>query len=49
VRRFIGASTNISGTHFHGAAVAGANTTVNGRLLTTLGAISFGEGTLIIK
>ncbi|SDH69020.1 Protein of unknown function [Flavobacterium omnivorum] len=45
----LGASTNISGTLFsHGAAVAGANTTVNGRLLTTLGAISFGEGTLTL-
>jgi hypothetical protein len=45
----LGASTNISGTLFsYGAAVVGANTTVNGRLLTTLGAISFGEGTLTL-
>lgn len=45
----LGATTKISGTLFsHGAAVAGANTTVNGRLLTTLGAISFGEGTLTL-
>jgi hypothetical protein len=43
----LGANTNISGTLFsHGAAVAGANSIVNGRLLTTLGAISFGPGAL---
>lgn len=43
----LGANTNISGTLFsHGAAVAGANSIVTGRLLTTLGAISFGPGAL---
>ena len=45
----LGANTNISGTLFsHGAAVAGANSIVTGRLLTTLGAISFGQGTLTL-
>jgi hypothetical protein len=45
----LGSLTNISGTLFsHGAAVAGADTQVNGRLLTTLGAISFGEGKLTL-
>ena len=45
----LGASTNISGTLFsHGAAVAGGYTIVNGRLLTTLGAISFGQGALTL-
>jgi hypothetical protein len=44
----LGASTTIQGTLFsHGSAVAvGATCIVTGRLLTTLGAISFGEGTL---
>lgn len=43
----LGANTNISGILFsHGAAVAGANSIVTGRLLTTLGAISFGQGAL---
>ena len=45
----LGANTNISGTLFsHGAAVAGANSIVTGRLFTTLGAISFGQGTLTL-
>jgi hypothetical protein len=45
----LGANTNISGTLFsHGAAVAGANSIVTGRLLTTLGAISFGQGALTL-
>jgi len=45
----LGSLTNISGTLFsHGAAVAGADTQINGRLLTTLGAISFGQGTLTL-
>ncbi len=45
----LGANTNISGTLFsHGAAVAGANSIITGRLLTTLGAISFGQGTLTL-
>ena len=45
----LGSLTNISGTLFsHGAAVAGADTTINGRLLTTLGAVSFGKGTLTL-
>ena len=45
----LGADTNISGTLFsHGAAVAGANSKVTGRLLTTLGAISFGKGSLTL-
>jgi hypothetical protein len=45
----LGSLTKISGTLFsHGAAVAGGNTTVNGRLLTTLGAISFGTGILTL-
>jgi hypothetical protein len=45
----LGAGTKISGTLFsHGAAVAGANSIITGRLLTTLGAISFGEGTLTL-
>jgi Ice-binding-like len=43
----LGANTKISGILFsHGAAVAGANSIVTGRLLTTLGAISFGQGAL---
>ena len=44
----LGVSTTLPGTVFsHGAAVAvGANCTVTGRLLTTTGAISFGEGSL---
>jgi hypothetical protein len=44
----LGASTTIQGTLFsHGSAVAvGATCIVTGRLLTTLGAISFGAGTL---
>lgn len=43
----LGANTNISGILFsHGAAVAGSNSIVTGRLLTTLGAISFGQGAL---
>jgi hypothetical protein len=45
----LGSLTNISGTLFsRGAAVAGADTQINGRLLTTLGAISFGKGTLTL-
>ena len=45
----LGSLTNISGTLFsHGAAVTGADTTINGRLLTTLGAVSFGKGTLTL-
>ncbi len=45
----LGAGTKISGTLFsHGAAVAGADTTINGRLFSTLGAISFGKGTLTL-
>jgi hypothetical protein len=46
----LGASTTIQGTLFsHGSAVAvGATCTVTGRLLTTLGAISNGEGTLAL-
>ncbi|MCL9967761.1 MAG: ice-binding family protein [Aquirufa antheringensis] len=43
----LGANTTISGILFsHGAAVAGANSIVTGRLLTTSGAISFGQGAL---
>lgn len=43
----LGANTTISGTLFsHGAAVAGASSIVTGRLLTTLGAVSFGQGAL---
>tara|TARA_B110000091_G_C13690320_1_gene421763 strand:+ start:1 stop:930 length:930 start_codon:yes stop_codon:yes gene_type:complete len=45
----LGSLTKISGTLFsHGAAVAGGDSTVTGRLLTTLGAISFGAGTLTL-
>jgi hypothetical protein len=45
----LGSLTKISGTLFsHGAAVAGADTTINGRLFSTLGAISFGKGTLTL-
>jgi hypothetical protein len=45
----LGAGTNISGTLFsNGAAVAGGSSIVNGRLLTTLGAISFGQGALTV-
>jgi hypothetical protein len=44
-----GASTKISGTLFsNGAAVAGGASMVNGRLLTKLGAISFGKGPLTV-
>ena len=43
----LGAGTKISGTLFsNGAAVAGGSSIVNGRLLTKLGAISFGQGAL---
>ena len=43
----LGAGTKISGTLFsHGAAVAGGSSIINGRLLTTLGAVSFGQGAL---
>ena len=45
----LGASTKISGTLFsHGAAVAGGSSIVNGRLLTTLGAVSFGQGAITV-
>jgi hypothetical protein len=45
----LGASTKISGTLFsHGAAVAGGSSIVTGRLLTTLGAISYGQGALSV-
>lgn len=45
----LGANTKISGTLFsHGAAVAGGSSTINGRLLTTLGAISYGKGELTV-
>jgi hypothetical protein len=46
----IGAGTKMPGMLFsNGAAVAvGANCTITGRLLTTLGAISFGPGTLSV-
>ena len=45
----LGASTKISGTLFsHGAAVAGGSSIVTGRLLTTLGAISYGQGALTV-
>ena len=43
----LGDSTKISGTLFsHGADVAGGSSIVNGRLLTTMGTISFGQGAL---
>jgi hypothetical protein len=45
----LGSLTNISGTLFsNGAAVAGGSSIVNGRLLTKLGAISFGQGALTL-
>jgi hypothetical protein len=45
----LGAGTKISGTLFsHGAAVAGGTSIVTGRLLTTLGAVSFGKGELTV-
>ena len=45
----LGAGTKISGTLFsNGAAVAGGSSIVNGRLLTKLGAISFGQGALTL-
>ncbi len=45
----LGANTKISGTLFsHGAAVAGGSSIVNGRLLTTLGAVSFGQGAITV-
>jgi hypothetical protein len=45
----LGAGTKISGALFsNGAAVAGGSSIVNGRLLTKLGAISFGQGALTL-
>jgi hypothetical protein len=45
----LGAGTKISGNLFsNGAAVAGGSSIVNGRLLTKLGAISFGQGALTV-